>query len=181
MQSAQLYASVAAYLLALAHDQKVPNPISSFAPAIAQSTFKLAWQYAVSRYRNDLNVYVWRPFAREPKLERAEIFLQPARIDLNTLLIIFTSSENSTRLIDGYRSKRASVLPYSVSRVHNAKRDVAISLYVVYMQLIEDTGVFLTSLRNAVARLVTPLRGLLVIVKLMFTPEIFGTDCSIGQ
>lgn len=170
---------MAVYLLALAHDQKIPNPASTFAPAIVRSTFKLTWQYAVSKYRNDLNVYVWRPFAKEPKLECAEIFLQPAQIDLNTLLIIFTSSENSTRLVDGYRNKRASKLPYSVSRAHNVKGDVAISLYVVYMQLVEDTGVFLTSLHNAVAKLVSLQRGLLASPKLTFTPEILRTDCSI--
>ena len=109
----------------------------------------------MSKYRNDLNVYAWRPFAEKPRSECAEIFLQPAKSVSHSILIVLTSSDNYTRLIEGYRDKRSSKLPYNIARPHAITTDVVISLYVIYMQIIEDGSAFLADILDTVARMVS--------------------------
>ncbi|MCJ1358534.1 MAG: hypothetical protein MMC33_008534 [Icmadophila ericetorum] len=96
------------------------------------SILRLNWQYKLTAYAKDRDT------------------------DAPNVLILFRPSDKSTHLIDSYRDKQTSALPYLVTGLYNAKTDMAISVYLVLIQLIEYTNSFLESLHDVLDKLKFP-------------------------
>lgn len=126
----------------------MPSKAKSEKSNALESGTKLSftWQHEAPKFKSDVDIYIWQRDQQPPTFQYADIFVLSNRTDqVQKLLILF----KSTRLLKRFGNirqdetllKHEIVLDNSWSPIN----ELLLSIIAVYMQMIEETGVFIQS------------------------------------
>lgn len=117
----------------------------------------LSWLRSVTRFKRDLNVYIWEPHTRFPSTEYAKIILCPPQHQEGTMQLLI--SLRSCRLQAAYTEKRdafsaqESVPALGATESHSWS-NTTLSILCVLEVLVSDTDEFVRAYHKELARMV---------------------------
>ena len=110
---------------------------------------KFEWQAQAQKYHDDLSMYVWRPYAQIPRSEYIEVFISGSSGKPRNLLILL-KSKSTCQFLDTYMGD-----VNCTSSKPDTLTAIIMSIYSIYLQILEDTSLFVKTTSREIATLVS--------------------------